>query len=520
MKKIAVTLFYLCFAITYSIAQKNAPTNWYNLDLKKDKVPGVSSERAYSELLITKISTPIIVAVIDGGTEIDHEDLKSIIWTNKKEIDNNNIDDDRNGYIDDIHGWNFIGGKNGDVNTDNLELTRVYKELSVKYEQNEPKAGANYEAYVKVKTLYENRITSANVSISLYKEINKNIDSVIKSIGTDNPTSNQLKAFKPNNAMEKNILTIAAKNKSSLKELKNQLNSAIEHYQTELNSQLNVDLDTRSIVGDNYSDNTERIYGNNHYEGPEGGHGTHVAGIIAAIRDNTIGMKGVANNVNIMVVRVVPNGDERDKDIANGIRYAVDNGAKIINMSFGKNYSPSKYIVDDAVRYAISKDVLLVHAAGNDGKNTDTSNNFPRDRYADNSGEASSWLEIGASSWQKGKTIAADFSNYGRENVDVFAPGVDIYSTIPDSKYASFNGTSMAAPVTSGVAALVWSYYPTLTANQIKDIIMQSSVKIKGKVILPGNRKIKVNMTDLCKTGGIVNAYEALKMAEAVVNKK
>ncbi|MES2778676.1 MAG: S8 family serine peptidase, partial [Bacteroidota bacterium] len=216
----------------------------------------------------------------------------------------------------------------------------------------------------------------------------------------------------------------------------------------------------------------------------------------------------------------VPDGDERDKDIANGIRYAVDNGAKIINMSFGKSYSPYKSAVDEAVKYAVSKDVLIVHAAGNDGRNTDTTNNFPRDSYSNNTGVASSWLEVGASSWHRGKEITANFSNYGVQNVDVFAPGVDIYSTIPDSKYASFNGTSMAAPVTAGVAALIRSYYPTLTANQVKEILMQSAIKVKGKVLLPGSDKRKIKMTELCQSGAIINAYAAVQMAEKMVATK
>jgi subtilisin family serine protease len=246
-----------------------------------------------------------------------------------------------------------------------------------------------------------------------------------------------------------------------------------------------------------------------------------VAGIIGAVRNNNKGMNGVADNVRLMVVRVVPDGDERDKDIANGIRYAVDNGAKIINMSFGKSHSPYKSAVDEAVKYAVSKDVLLVHAAGNDGRNTDTTNNFPRAVYANQSGSASSWIEIGATTWVKGKHVVADFSNYGKENVDVFAPGVDIYSTIPDSKYASFDGTSMAAPVTAGVAALLRSYYPSLTANQVKDILMQSAVKVKGKVFLPGKEsKRKVKMTDLCRSGAIINAYRAVEMAEKITSSK
>lgn len=532
MKKLILAVFVLSQTTLMVFAQKKAPDNWFNLDQKKDKVPGVSTERAYNELLKDKKSTTVIVAVIDGGTEVDHEDLAPVIWINSGEIPNNNIDDDKNGYIDDVNGWNFIGGKAGDVNQDNLELTRVYKQLSAKYNGSAPKTGSEYDEYLKVKADYEKRKKRSQSNLAFYSELIKSVDGVIKSIGTETPTAKQLKEFKPANPLEKQIVKAASENKIPFSAIKEELNGAIAHFNSELNVHLNEDLDSRAVVGDNYSDVSEKYYGNNHYEGPSGDHGTHVAGIIAAVRNNDKGMKGVSDNVKIMVVRVVPDGDERDKDIANGIRYAVDNGAKIINMSFGKSYSPYKSAVDEAVKYAVSKDVLLVHAAGNDGRNTDTTNNFPRDAYANNTGVASSWLEIGASNWEDGKNIPATFSNYGKQNVDVFAPGVDIYSTIPDSKYASFDGTSMAAPVTAGVAALLRSYYPTLTAVQTKDILMQSAVKVKGKVFLPGavahKRKIplmgsvkrKVKMTDLCQTGAVINAYEAVKMAEEMVSKK
>jgi subtilisin family serine protease len=316
-------------------------------------------------------------------------------------------------------------------------------------------------------------------------------------------------------ALSKRIVELVKKG-VKLPDLKEQIKGGLEHFEGSTKYHLNIDFDPRNKVGDNPNDATERFYGCNRVSGPKGDHGTHVAGIIAAARNNNIGMNGVADNVKIMVLRVVPDGDERDKDIANAIRYAADNGAKIINMSFGKGFSPQKNVVDEAVEYAVQKGVLLVHAAGNDNNNIDTTNNFPRAIYLNNS-VASSWLEVGASNWKSGKNIPADFSNYGKQTVDVFAPGVDIYSCIPESKYASFNGTSMASPVTAGVAALIWSYYPQLNAVQVKDIIMKSVVPVKGKVLIPGTKK-KIKMTELCKTGGIVNAYQAIKLAYNITN--
>jgi subtilisin family serine protease len=527
MKKLLVLAFVLCNTIAGSYAQKTAPQNWYNLDQKKDKVPGVSTERAYSELLKDKKSHTVVVAVIDGGTEVDHEDLMEMIWVNTKEIPNNNIDDDQNGYVDDIHGWNFIGGKDGDVKEDNLELARIYRMMSSKMENvgDAQKSTPEYAQYLKVKTEYEEKSQYAKQMTVYLNGLLDGIDKIVKTTQKENPTAEDLKAYKPTDmadAMAQKILIELAKQKVTVAELKAQIQPGIDHYQQEIDFGLNQNLDTRQIVGDHYENLMEKNYGNNHYEGPKGDHGTHVAGIIAATRDNGKGMNGVAKDVKIMVVRVVPDGDERDKDVANGIRYAVDNGAKVINMSFGKSYSPSKSAVDEAVRYAVSKNVLIIHAAGNDGNNIDTSANFPSDTYSNSTVTASSWIEVGASTWKKGKMITADFSNYGKKNVDVFAPGKDIYSTIPGSSYASFDGTSMAAPVTTGVAALVWSYYPELTANQLKEIILQSSVKVKGKVLLPGSgkKKTKVALKDISQTGGIVNAYEAIKLAETTVNKK
>jgi cell wall-associated protease len=526
MKKLIVVAFLFSQTIAGTFAQKAAPQNWFNLDQKQNKVPGVSTERAYNELLKNKESKPVIVAVIDGGTEVDHEDLKSVIWINEKEIAGNNIDDDGNGYVDDVHGWNFIGGKNGDIKEDNLELVRMYKAQNERFANATPadKATPGYAEYIKIRGEYTKRRNEAEQTVKYLEQLLAGIDKIVAATGKENPTKEDYSTYKPADKSEEMLLSIlkaSAAKKVPVSELKGQLQPAIDYYKTQLEFGLNPDLDTRSIVGDNYADVKERFYGNNHYEGPKGDHGTHVAGIIAAIRNNDLGMNGVANNVKIMVVRVVPDGDERDKDVANGIRYAADNGARVINMSFGKGYSPEKGAVDEAVKYAVSKDVLIVHAAGNDANNIDTIPNFPNDIYLNTTTTAASWIEVGASSWKKGKEIPADFSNYGKNNVDVFAPGVDIYSTIPDSKYASFNGTSMAAPVTAGVAALLRSYYPDLTANQVKEILMQSSVKVKGKVLRPGEgkKREKTTMTELCRTGGVVNAYEAIKLAESMSKK-
>jgi len=518
--------FQLVFSVVFS--QTKAPANWFNLDHKKDKIYGVGAERSYKDLIKDRKGKPVVVAVIDGGTDTKHEDLKDVIWVNPNETPNNGIDDDKNGYIDDINGWNFIGGKNGkNVEQDNLEVTRVYAKLKSKYDKADTNklsesAKLEYYNYQSAKDVFYKGKQESDLYSNLYASLEKGLENLRKNIDTKPIVFDQIVQYKPQNSGEKMakqfVLGFVGK-KTSVNDSVPfctyilEINSGKEHFEKQANYSYNTELDTRKIVGDNYFDASEKYYGNNNVIGPNAGHGTHVAGIIAAVRNNNIGINGVANNVKIMVVRVVPDGDERDKDVANGIMYAVNNGATIINMSFGKAFSFNKKIVDDAVKFAISKDVLIVHAAGNDSKNNDTVDNFPTPYFNDNNERASGWIEVGASSWEKGKQLAATFSNFGVKTVDVFAPGVAIYSTTPDSKYAEYDGTSMAAPVTAGVAALIRSYYPQLSAAQVRDIIMKSSSKICRKVYVPGQTKTKTKLKNICASGGIVNAYEAIKLA-------
>jgi subtilisin family serine protease len=501
-----------------SFAQK---PNWQNLDLKADSTFGISTEKAYSELLKGKKSVPVIVAVLDGGVEAVHEDLKPIVWVNKKEKAGNGKDDDKNGYIDDIHGWNFIGSSKGSVNYETLELTRLVRRDNAKFANADATSvKANelpaFEAYQKNKAELDQELAEAKTGYERFGGIKNAIDAVVKKIGKENPTREDFQAFKPENDMETNIQRIMLaqlKNSSFDDFYKTQIVPGYDHYKNQVEYNLNVDYDPRGIVGDDPNNSKERFYGNNDIAGPDARHGSHVAGIIGAVRNNDLGIKGVADNVVIMGVRCTPNGDERDKDVANAIRYAADNGAKVINMSFGKGFSWDKAIVDEAVKYAVAKDVLLVHAAGNDNKDLEVENNFPNPDYI-GGGKASSWITVGASSWTNDGKIKANFSNYGKTKVDVFAPGVDINSSVPGSKYEKLSGTSMASPVVAGLAGLIRAYYPKLTAVQVKDIIMKSVVKVGQSVEVKTETDTKtIPFADLCVTGGIVNAYDALKLA-------
>ncbi len=521
------------FLAVVAQAQNKRPDNWFNLDPIKDHVNGVSTTKTYEELLKGKKSTTIIVGVLDSGVDYMHEDLKDVMWTNPGEIPGNGIDDDKNGYIDDIHGWNFIGGKDGkNVEKDNLELTRVYKTLKAKYDgktENDITSKTDkkeFKMWQTVKADYDKEFAEAEARTNQYKFIKEAISGVVEKIkkdkGVDKVSLEDLKAFDAKEQKDKQGKMIAVSQASAGVPVEDLLEQLTEALASMDGSQLNINLDTRSIVGDNYNDATEKYYGNADCKGPGAFHGTHVAGIIAASRNNGIGIDGIADNVKIMSVRCVPDGDERDKDVANAIRYAVDNGATILNMSFGKKYSPNKKVVDDAVKYAESKGVLLIHAAGNASDDIDEVIHYPCKKL-ENGKIPSNFVDIGALSWKGNDQIAAPFSNYGKKTVDFFAPGVDIHSTVPDfNKYKDASGTSMAAPVVAGVAAVLKSYYPFLTPKQIIKILSKSSNKEykDKKVIKPGTKDEMIEFDELSKTGGIVNLYEAVKMAEKMAPKK
>jgi subtilisin family serine protease len=521
--RIFLALLLIIFSPIFLVAQTSFKLNWQNLDLKSDTVFGISTEKAYKDLLQNKKSVKVVVAVIDSGVDINHEDLKGIIYQNTKEK-LNDIDDDKNGYTDDIDGWNFLGGKNGNVEFETLELVRLIRAMQPKYEKISldslsKEDEVNYIKYLNMKSSLNSQYGDAMDKLNGIYGFKMVLEGMLKVIGKENPVLSDFETFMPDKegeAQVKQIVIDVLKDGMPFIEFKkNEIDEAFKYYEEKVKYQFNINYNPRNIVGDNEQDDNQRIYGNKDVIGPDATHGTHVAGIIAALRDNNLGIKGVANHVLILPVRAVPNGDERDKDVANAIRYAADNGAKIINMSFGKGYSQNKKIVDDAVKYAISKDVLLIHAAGNENANLDKGGNYPTKTYEGNNGFAAAWIEVGASGPLNDSTLKASFSNYGKMMVDVFAPGVQINSTTPLSTYELQDGTSMAAPVVSGLAALIRSYYPNLTALQVKEIILKSVVKVNTmvNVVVDGNVK-KISFSDLSLTGGIINTYNALKLAE------
>jgi len=514
-----------------------APQGWHHLDEQQTRFRGISSQLAYETILKNKKpQKEVVVAVIDGGVDTNHEDLKDVIWINKDEIpDNNNKDDDGNGYVDDIHGWNFIGGADGqNVNHDTFELTRIYRRLSKQFADADTssltqKQREEYAYYKEIQSDYEKEVKQLDqqyTNIQSLEQSMKNADEIlIDHFGSADYSYEQVQELQPTDQelnFAKNVMSYVMENdidSTVIAEQKKQIYEFAKYG-------YNPDFNPRDIVGDNYEDKSERIYGNNDVAGPDPSHGTHVAGIVAAMRNNGLGIDGVASNTRIMVVRTVPNGDERDKDVANAIRYAVDNGADVINMSFGKGYSPYKGVVDKAVQYADEHGVLMVHGAGNEAQNNDEKANYPTDVYGSmfSDSTATLWLEVGATTWEPNEYFIANFSNYGNQNVDIFAPGVDIYSTMPDNKYKFQEGTSMASPVVTGTAALIMAYYPELTAKQVRQLLMENTAQYPDQqVIVPHegnpNESKKVLFPELSVSDGVVNAEKALQAAEKMNHK-
>ena len=515
--KFIKTLFLSMFSLTMFAQTATNPSakktpltetelkRWSHLDLEKDSIPGMSVDKAYTELLKNKKSTKVIVAVVDSGVDINQEDLKTVIWTNKKEIPNNGKDDDKNGFIDDVHGWNFLGNSNNE----NLEMVRILK-----------KGDDGSETYKRALADYNENlkdIQDSKENVDVLLNADKSVSEFLKN---DNYTLSELKdmsSVKFELYDAKRIMLSYATQKGA--SFHDDLKSAKNYVYDQIDYNLNKDFSPRKLVGDNPEDINDKKYGNNvvySKDRKDSLHGTHVAGIIAQGRNNGLGGDGVADNVEIMPVRAVPNGDEYDKDIALAIRYAVDNGAKVINGSFGKDYSPHAQWVYDAIKYAASKDVLIVHAAGNDSKNIDTEPNFPTDDV-DGQEIADNVLTVGALNFEYSEKVVAKFSNYGKRNVDVFAPGVKIYATVPDNKYKYLQGTSMASPNAAGVATLIREYYPNLKAAQVKQILMQSGTPLNLEVLVD-EKRIKIPFAEASVSGKIVNAYNALKMAEEMSN--
>lgn len=517
----------------FARAQSNiySAHGWQLLDYRTDSVLGAGINRAYAELLNGKIAHPVIVAVIDMGVDTAHEDLVGHIWTNSKEIPGNGIDDDHNGYVDDIHGWNFLGGKNGkNINIESYESYREYYRLNLDsdwLDNGDISAKKLYREKVK-KYFLRDSIQQAQAVFWLSQVIPqmKSADSILKvNLRKDSIFAHDVMEYQPSDSIfilvKKNTLMYFNKYgitpDMSLGRFIHEAEKYLQSTRIKL-ADFSNDPNARrkEIIGDDYNNIADRNYGNNNVSAGYPAHGTHVAGIIAASRGNGKGMDGIDEHVLIMAIRAVPDGDERDKDIALAIRYAVDNGARVVNMSFGKYFSPGKKWVDEAIQYAADHDVLLVHAAGNESRNIDSIAHYPVPEYDAGGRNSCCFITVGANAGGPDSLVLTRFSNYGKKQVDLFAPGVKVYSALPGNQYATYSGTSMAAPMVAGIAALLLEYYPQLSARQLKYILMQSAMKLPKSQVKWAGTGSAIDFNQLSVTGGIVNAYDALKLAALV----
>lgn len=530
MKKLLIAAaFYAGFAgvaaQTVAPEQDNDLKTWYHKDFATTKVYGVNTANAYKFLESKGLKPkPVIVGVLDSGVEVDHPGLMKNMWKNPNEIPNNGKDDDGNGYVDDIYGWNFLGGKNGDIDVDNMEVTRVVKKFqpvfegqdSAKNKENQAKHPDDFAMYMKSKEIFTKKSQEAKQNLQMYTMIDGVIPDMVRLLGNKTLTKENLATIKPSTQQEAMALQVLAQVASDPqargksadevgKYMKDQMKEAIDYFKPQAEKGYNLDFDPRKeIVGDNYDDYSEKSYGNNHYEGPDAKHGTHVAGIIAGLANGKEPQYGVASRVaKIMTVRAVPDGDERDKDVANAIRYAVDNGAKVLNMSFGKPVSPGKNVVWDAFKYAESKGVLLVKAAGNENEDIAEHQYFPTNfkSQTDDKPFINNMIVVGANTNDADK-LKASFSNYDAKMVDVFAPGDQIYSTVPDGKYEYLQGTSMASPVVAGAAAVLLAYMPNLTPAQVIESLVNTA-----------NKSTANGFDTLSRSNGVIDTAKAAEYA-------
>jgi subtilisin family serine protease len=518
-------------------------TSWYTKDFTLDGIPGISLDKAYSEKLIPKTNKSIIVAVIDTQIDATHEALQGKLWVNQKEIPNNGIDDDNNGYVDDINGWNFTAKPNGkSIMWSNYEYIRLIRKWqpyfaakdTIKlseddaYDFKEYKRALAYRDYYQ--DYYENWRKSLLFSIDVYPASR---DSLKKFFPKEDYTMKDLDSlYKIHKINDKTYWERKDDNDRDLGALIDYMRVNIETTQrtleqitnqkTELDSilqkNLNTEYNERNFLKDR-PDKLEKGYGNNKVSEKENQHkhSTEVSGIIAAKRNNKHGTRGFSDNIKIMPLAIAVSGDTHDKDIALAIYYAVDNGAKVINMSFGKEFSLQQEWVTKAIQYAEQKNVLLVHVAGNKSRNVDTHTYYPCDYNPKERKEISSNLiTVGATTHKADSTFVSAFSSYGKKSIDLFAPGSKIYTTFPDNKYNYDSGTSLAAPMVSATAALIWLSYPKLTVQQLKQIILDSGTTYNFEVLLPGGEGKKVPFKELSKTGKVLNVYNALKMAAQV----
>lgn len=508
-----VTSFLIGTVLSMGVLAANAqhsqlPYNWYKT--VGNQMQGVNTEAALQFLKEhhKKPKKTIIVGIIDSGVDTTSVDLRPAFWRNRKEKLNGR-DDDRNGYIDDLIGWNFLGTKDGKFNmeTAGTEEFRQFKRLYPKYKDVDSSQVADKKEFAYYKLMRRKAKIDNYIKFTQYSEAKYDaclyMDSLMASqhqFNKDTLTMGSLaKLPMEGDKWQKSCQMLMAdlwntdastrwtdflkSHKENLDLMKKRLEG------------IEKEPDKRLLMGDDQTNAADRFYGNPTVQAGVYSHGTFVAGVVAGQGVKNPQIKGVYPQARLMIVRAVPDGDEYDKDIASAIRYAVDNGAKVINMSFGKTTSPQAEMVNQAIAYAAAKDVLLVQAAGNSSLNVDSVAVYPTG--TDASGHRfANYIRVGASDPSGAR---CHFSNYGAKNVDVFAPGEQITSVAPRNDHMESQGTSIASPVVTGVAALIRAYFPKLKAATVKRILMQSVRPMQEKGLSASN--------------GMVDALAAVKLA-------
>jgi cell wall-associated protease len=532
MKKLflLISLFSYQTLLAQTSSKADKPKDWHLLDFQKDGYYGVSLQKTYDELLKDKpVKQKITVAVIDCGVDHTHPDLKNVMWTNSKEISSNGIDDDKNGYVDDLRGWNFIGNLQGSTTESIREYVKIRKDFEGVPDSILAKNPQRYNYWKRI-------LEDKESTLSSYPSLLKRIETTEKLIAyyrkmniSDSITIAILKQYPvpANDSLLKKvydrslIILPTYRNLEHLNEVRRRL---VEGDKKVYDSAITIidksdnDYFAKLANMESYETNSSKFYGSNNVM-PRENHGTSCAGIISGFESNVQERNIVSKSITIMPLRIffcVHGCDELDKDVANAIVYAVDNGAKVINMSFGKFYSPQKKFVDEAIKYAEKKGILLISSASNDNTDNDIITKYPS-AFDSNNKKYSNFLNIGAST--SDSTLLGSFSNYGKKTVDFFAPGVDIFTTDLHHSYLINSGTSFASPLVAKIAALLWSYYPTFTYQQIK-YCLEKSVKPINKSVRVNSLDKQVPFNELSSMGGIVNAYEAFLVAEEIYKKK
>ena len=508
---------------------------WSKQNYGKDMNNGISLEKLQTSTLLTNPSEQnVIVAVLDTQTDIDHEAISEQLWINEDEIPNNNIDDDGNGYVDDVNGWNFMGFDNdGYFRYQNFEYTRIlrYKDDFLNknsvYAKSDSLLSLEYDRAVitqkRYHRFYTNWAKSLDFSIDMWQTVT---DSLIRFFPDEDYDLNTLDSLY-------SIYKINDKSYIKRRDDRDTDLGALIFYkivdlETNTNSLKNVidsKLQKDSIINYNLNVNVDRklqfkrtgaFYGNNklNINKYSNNHSTEVISIIAgsATKEELISFH---KNIKVMPICISVSGDEHDEDVANGIRYAVDNGAKVINMSFGKQFSLYPEIVHQAFLYAQQHNVLLVHASGNDAIDIDATPFYPIDiNYYTGEEGVQNFINVGAISKRTDSTMVSSFSNYGKKNVDIFAPGEYIHVAQATKKqYGYDSGTSLSAPLVSATAALLYLYFPKLSVFDIKECILESGNSIDKNVLKPGTKNEYVHFSELCSSGKILNVYAAFLMA-------